>query len=443
MIPKETEKKKFFSFDRNYSAEVNFIKPSKFKELEKISKSKENFINIGSNLSYCPLSFSEKSISISLNGFNRILNFDSKQKEITVEAGITLAELLNFTLKYNLWIPQLPGYPFITLGGAVASNAHGKSCAIDGTIRHSVKSMRLFHKKNGWINLSENENKDIFELTLGGLGLTGTIVNITLSLQTITSTNFLTKKNQVLSLSECIKMIKQKSKNKKSFIYSWNMASDLSTLGKGIVFENTMCDDGKNENFNIPAKKIFFSRPFFSTWNKISISVANKIFFKLHNLSKNTKNEDFIEVIFPFYGKESYFNFFGKSGFIESQLLIPDNNIDEFLEEFKFLFKQYSPVITLLSFKNMSGEQSLLRFEDNMICMTLDYVNNNKNKLFMSEIDKLCIKYNALPSIIKDSRLARSVVEKCYKNIGEFKEKIKKYDTNRSYKSEISEKLGI
>ena len=148
-------------------------------------------------------------------------------------------------------------------------------------------------------------------------------------------------------------------------------------------------------------------------------------------------------MIFPFYGKESYFDFFGKSGFIESQLLIPDNNIDEFLEEFKFLFKQYSPVITLLSFKNMSGEQSLLRFEDNMICMTLDYVNNNKNKLFMSEIDKLCIKYNALPSIIKDSRLARSVVEKCYKNIGEFKEKIKKYDTNRSYKSEISEKLGI
>ena len=60
-----------------------------------------------------------------------------KKKEITVEAGITLAELLNFTLKYNLWI-QLPGYPFITLGGAVATNAHGKSCGIDGAI-NSVK----------------------------------------------------------------------------------------------------------------------------------------------------------------------------------------------------------------------------------------------------------------------------------------------------------------
>ena len=56
----ETEKKKLFSFDRNFSAIVNFTKPAKFKELEKISKSEENFINVGSNLSYSPLSFSEK-----------------------------------------------------------------------------------------------------------------------------------------------------------------------------------------------------------------------------------------------------------------------------------------------------------------------------------------------------------------------------------------------
>ena len=221
------------------------------------------------------------------------------------------------------------------------------------------------------------------------------------------------------------------------------MANNLSNLGKGIVFENTMSDDEKNINFNIPTKRKIFLKPFFSTWNKISIAVANKIFLQLHNLSKNIKKEDFIDVIFPYYGKESYFNFFGKSGFIESQLLIPDNNIDEFLEEFKYLFKQHAPVITLLSFKNMSGEHSLLRFEDNMICMTLDYVNNKKNKLFMSEIDKLCVKYNILPSIIKDSRLAKSTVEKCYKNIGEFKEKIKKYDNDRSYKSVMSEKLGI
>ena len=64
------------------------------------------------------------------------MNLTKKNKEITVEAGITLIEFLNFSLKYNLSIfLVLPGYPTITIGGAVAANAHGKSCAIHGTIR--------------------------------------------------------------------------------------------------------------------------------------------------------------------------------------------------------------------------------------------------------------------------------------------------------------------
>ena len=134
------EQKNFFSFDKNYSALVKFIKPSKFKELELISNSANDFINVGSNLSYSPLAFSKKSISLALKSFNRIISFDLEKKEITVESGITLAELLNFTLKYNLWIPQLPGYPLITLGGAIATNAHGKSCAVNGTIRNSIKN---------------------------------------------------------------------------------------------------------------------------------------------------------------------------------------------------------------------------------------------------------------------------------------------------------------
>ena len=116
------------------------------------------------------------------------------------------------------------------------------------------------------------KNKEIFELTLGGLGLTGTIVNVTLSLQTITSTNFLTNKYEVLSLSECIKIVRQKSKNKKSFVYSWNMANNLSNLGNGIVFENIMSDDGTNTNYDIPTKRKIFLNPFFNLEQNINCS---------------------------------------------------------------------------------------------------------------------------------------------------------------------------
>ena len=169
------EKKKVFSFDKTFSSDIFFAKPDRYRLLEDLSKDHKKIINSGANLSYSPLGFCEDGVTIDLKKFNRIIKLDSENKTITVEAGITLIDFLNFTLKHSLWIPQLPGYPTITIGGAVASNSHGKSCGIHGAIRKSIKSILLFHKNHGWLNLSENENKEIFDLTVGGLGLTGSI----------------------------------------------------------------------------------------------------------------------------------------------------------------------------------------------------------------------------------------------------------------------------
>ena len=436
-----TEERKIFSFDRTISSNIIHSEPDRYKLLEDISFKSTNIINIGSNLSYSPLGFSNKSVSINIKKFNRILEFDDEERLITVEAGLTLIELLNFTLKYNLWIPQIPGYPSITIGGAVAANSHGKSCSIHGTIRNSIKSILLFHKKHGWMKLSENENKEIFDLTIGGIGLTGTIVNVTFKLLKTKSRRFVTKKLAVNTIEECKNKILQESANS-SFIYSWNMADNLKNFGKGIVYKNYV-DDSMNDFKQFDECKNNFKPFFIPLWNKYSISFINFIYLKLNYLTKSKKKEDFLSVIFPFYRKENYFNFFGKKGFIESQLLIDEFKFDSFMLEFKNLFKKYEPTVTLFSLKNMSGKQELLRFEDNKICITFDYVNNSKNLLFMSKIDSLYEKYEILPSIAKDSRISKEIFNKSYKNSSVFIKKLREFDKERIYQSEISRRLEI
>tara|TARA_B100001063_G_scaffold106829_1_gene99717 strand:+ start:3142 stop:4467 length:1326 start_codon:yes stop_codon:yes gene_type:complete len=436
-----TEERKIFSFDRTISSNIIHSEPDRYKLLEDISFKSTNIINIGSNLSYSPLGFSNKSVSINIKKFNRILEFNDAERLITVEAGLTLIELLNFTLKYNLWIPQIPGYPSITIGGAVAANSHGKSCSIHGTIRNSIKSILLFHKKHGWMKLSENENKEIFDLTIGGIGLTGTIVNVTFKLLKTKSRRFVTKKLAVNTIEECKNKILQESANS-SFIYSWNMADNLKNFGKGIVYKNYV-DDSMNDFKQFDECKNNFKPFFIPLWNKYSISFINFIYLKLNYLTKSKKKEDFLSVIFPFYRKENYFNFFGKKGFIESQLLIDEFKFDSFMLEFKNLFKKYEPTVTLFSLKNMSGKQELLRFEDNKICITFDYVNNSKNLLFMSKIDSLYEKYEILPSITKDSRISKEIFNKSYKNSSVFIKKLREFDKERIYQSEISRRLEI
>ena len=436
-----TEKREISSFDKSISRNILIAKPDKYKLLENITHNNEEIISSGSNLSYSPLSFGKDIISLDLKKFNRIIDFNKSEKTITVEAGITLIEFLNFSLKYNLWIPQLPGYPTITLGGAVATNAHGKSCGSDGTIRNSVKSILLFHKNNGWMTLSENENKEIFDLTIGGLGLTGTIVNVTLALEEIDNTQFITKKTVIKSVEECNEIINNNDNS--AYIYSWHRADKLKNFGEGIIFENIINKKPIISFKNLKDNNYRLSPYLFPIWNKLSIKLSNLGYFYLNRFGKKLKKENFLKVIFPFYSNEIYFNFFGKKGFTESQLLITSSKINDFMAEFKKLFKIYRPTITLFSLKKMSGEQSYLRFEDNKICVTFDLIKDNASNSFMNEIDQLCLKYNILPSVIKDSRLPKSIFEKTYKFANVFRENLYKFDKKRVYKSEVSKRLGI
>jgi len=280
-------KKKVTSLDKNYSAEIFLKRPDKYREIEKISSNLENIITMGSFYSYTAASFQNNNLSIDLTKFDRIIEFDKENKLITVEAGISFSKLFNFTLKQNLWIPQTPGYPGITLGGAVATNSHGKSCGYHGTIRKQINKILLFHKNHGWLNLSENENKDIFDITIGGLGLTGTIVHIQLKLENFVGENFTTKIKETISSKDTIKNMKLKQ-DKEIYYYSWNRTDSLNNFGKGFIFQNEV----NLKQQTIKSKKISTNlsnihRTFgFNFWNKFTIKLSQSAYYNYYKYLK-------------------------------------------------------------------------------------------------------------------------------------------------------------
>ena len=90
----------------------------------------------------------------------------------------------------------------------------------------------------------------------------------------------------------------------------------------------------------------------------------------------------------------------------------------------------------------MSGDQSLVRFEDNKMCITFDFIKNKSSLSFMEEVDKLYLKYEILPSVIKDSRI-KKIFYDSYKHAKEFKDRLYEFDKKRSYKSEVSKRLEL
>ena len=437
--------KKISSIDRSTNVDIFIKRPDKYREIEKFSLSSDNLITMGACASYTPASFKKNNLSLLFTKFDRIINFDKANKTITVEAGIKLSNLLNFTLKENLWLPQIPGYPSITLGGAVAANTHGKSSDTHGTIRNQIKSILIFHKTHGWMSLSDKENKNIFDLTIGGFGLTGTIVNVELELIEITGCNFTTTIEKVSSAKDAVEKLNNKDFSN-LFSYSWNKTSNIKKFGEGLIFNNKVNENEKN----LPIRKMNFKNKSlnkyftFNLWNKYSIKFFQNLYYNYFTIYKNkTINDNYENVLFPYAGKETYFHMYGKKGFIESQLLVPLNKVDIFLDELEQLINVDEPDIVLFSIKKMIGKELFLRFENTGICFTFDFSKNKKNLNFLEKLDVLSIKHGVKPSIIKDSRLNSNTIKKCYNDFENFRKNLSEFDNKKIYRSELSDRIGI
>ena len=438
-------KKKISSLDRSTNVDIFIKRPDKYREIENFSLNTDNLITMGGCNSYTPASFKRNNLSLLFTKFDRVINFDKSSKTMTVEAGIKLSNLLNFTLKHNLWIPQIPGYPLITLGGAVAANTHGKSSDTHGTIRNQIKSILIFHKTHGWMKLSNEENKSIFDLTIGGFGLTGTIVNVELELIEITGYNFTTTIEKVSSAKDAVEKLNKRDFTN-LFSYSWNKTINKKRFGEGLIFNNKINENVKNLQIDkMHFKNKNLDRHFaLNLWNKYSIKFFQNLYYNYFTIYKNKNNNDnFENVLFPYAGKESYFRMYGKKGFIESQLLVPLNKVDIFLDELQHLINTHEPEIVLFSIKKIIGKELFLRFENTGICFTFDFSKNEKNLNFLDKLDILCIKHRLKPSIIKDSRLESNTIKKCYNEFEIFKKTLSDFDNKKIYRSELSERIGI
>jgi FAD/FMN-containing dehydrogenase len=120
-------------------------------------------------------------------GMNRLLDFDPETGLLTAEAGITLAQILDFAVPRGFFLPVTPGTKYVTLGGAIANDIHGKNHHVAGTFGCHVTQFELVRSDGTAKLCSPTENPDWYAATIGGLGLTGSSPGLQLRLKPIVS----------------------------------------------------------------------------------------------------------------------------------------------------------------------------------------------------------------------------------------------------------------
>src|SRR5690349_2064379 len=226
-------KRVFASLDRHTVCECEFDEPDRYRELLSLTAARP-LIGRGAGVSYVAASFGAGATSIGMRRFNRILSFNEAERWIEVEAGITLGRLYEFLTARGLCLPVQPGHPQITVGGCIAGNIHGKNQFREGLFGDHVRSLKLFHPSHGLLDLSPEQNAEMFELTVGGFGLTGIIVSARLSLAPLPSTAMLVSHIPVGDLVEAFARLAE-LKACHDMVYAWLDLADRSRPGRGYI----------------------------------------------------------------------------------------------------------------------------------------------------------------------------------------------------------------
>jgi|SRR5579871_22380 len=141
----------------------------------------------GAGRSYGDASLARENITLDLTRMNRILEWDPKTGVITVEPGVTLRQLWQYTIGDGWWPPVVSGTMFVTLGGALGMNFHGKNNFKMGPIGDHVLEFDLLLPKGDVVTCSREQNSDLFFAAIGGFGMLGCFVRITLQMKHVES----------------------------------------------------------------------------------------------------------------------------------------------------------------------------------------------------------------------------------------------------------------
>jgi FAD/FMN-containing dehydrogenase len=254
---------------------------------------------VGMGRSYGDVCLLKDGTLLQTTSMNRLLAFDPATGILTAEAGISLAQILDFAVPRGFFLPVTPGTKYVTLGGAIANDIHGKNHEAAGSFGNHVPQFELVRSNGARMLCSATENPDYYAATIGGMGLTGVITWAQLRLKPIVS-------------------------RKIDYEGSW---VDCVSRGKNFARGIFMAGDHTKTPGELkpsPKPKLVFpiEAPGFLL-NKATISAFNTVFFHKQIKSHVKTLQDYEPFFYPLDAVLHWNRMYGKRGFLQFQYAIP------------------------------------------------------------------------------------------------------------------------
>lgn len=334
---------------------------------------------------------------------------------IVAEAGVTLAEILAFAIPRGWFLPVTPGTKYVTLGGAVANDVHGKNHHVRGTFCRYVREFGLIRSDVGFLTCSPSVNADYFKATIGGLGLTGVITYVELALMPIKSSQLHVKQIRFDTLSEFFALSTELDPQ---YEYSVAWVDCLSKQGRGIFSAGNHAESGALQVSGKRKIKMPLTPPM-SLMNRLTLKLFNQAYFHAHSEGCVQKDLDYDTFFYPLDSILEWNKLYGPKGFQQFQCIIPSNNAEDGIKDILSAIAK-SGQGSFLAVLKRSGDlpsPGLLSFPMPGTSLALDFSENRSHQqTLFQELDAIVRATGGRLYPAKDAHMSGSDFKLAYPN---------------------------
>jgi FAD/FMN-containing dehydrogenase len=382
----------------------------------------QSVLPFGLGRSYGDSCLNDDNTVIPMASFDHFIAFDATSGVLRAEAGTSLAAILDTFVPRGWFLPVSPGTKFVTLGGAVANDIHGKNHHIAGTFGRHVRRLELLRSTGERIICSPNEHRELFEATIAGLGLTGLITWVEIQLIPIRSPYLDTRTTKFRNLDEFFD-ISRESDALYEYSVSWvDCTSEGQNLGRGLFMAGNFSERNK------PGKRCNLSLPFpcdAPGWllNSLFMKSFNTLYYN-KQLSRVVDGLTHYEPFFyPLDAILNWNRMYGRRGFFQYQLVVPFEQDRSIIKEIFARIarsKRASFLAVLKTFGDIASP-GMLSFPRKGVTLALDFPNDGAPTLsLMNELDSIVFAAGGALYAAKDARMSPSAFVSSYPRLQEF-----------------------
>ena len=374
----------------------------------------------GNGRSYGDSCLNQGGVLIDCRGLNRIISFDTGTGLLRCEAGALFSDILVVIMRQGWFLPVTPGTQYVTVGGAIANDIHGKNHHRAGTFGRHVKRFELLGSDGTRRICSPTENAGLFRATIGGLGLTGVITWADIQLSTVHNGHI---KEEVIRFDSLHEFFTLSTRSADAWEYTVAWIDSLArgrSMGRGLFIRGNHADpDPSLELIRPPVPRDFNFDPPFPLVNRLSLRAFNMAYYHKQLVKRRTRTVPYAGFFYPLDRIGKWYRLYGRKGLLQHQCALPFETSAEAVRQLLETSARSGSgsFLTVLKEFGTLTSPGLLSFPRPGITLTLDFPNKGQRTFdLLDRLDEIVMQAGGAVNPYKDARMSADVFQASFPN---------------------------